>query len=99
MCEIDAGLIARADRVFVDSRSAVLAEAGDFIQPIGAGIFGAARIDGELGEVLDGRLPGRRDRGEISLFKSVGFAALDLTAARAIYEKAKAAGVGRELAL
>lgn len=97
--ELDEALILGADRVFIDNREAVLAEAGDFAIPMGKGVFGGERIAGELGEVIAGRVPGRRSASEITVFKSVGFAALDVVAARAILDAAEKAGVGSRIDL
>lgn len=78
--ESDDEAVARA-RVFVDTRTGVLAEAGDLLQPIAAGRFTADRIAGELADLCTGRVRGRRDGEEITLFKSVGTALEDLAAA------------------
>jgi alanine dehydrogenase len=61
MCEISGRTVARA-RLFVDSRSASLEEAGDLIQPIRAGLFDESHIHAELGEVILGRKSGREHK-------------------------------------
>ena len=99
MQELDEVLLARADRVFVDNREAVLAEAGDLIVPMRQGCFGEERLAGELGQLILGQVPGRGDREEITVMKTVGFAALDVVAGHRILEKARAAGVGRPVSL
>ena len=43
-----------------------------------------------IGSVLSGRHPGRRDAGEITVFKSTGHAALDVAAARVVRDAAVA---------
>jgi thiomorpholine-carboxylate dehydrogenase len=59
--------------VFVDSREAALRESGDVI---------AARSEvTEIGAVVAGVAPGRRNAQEITLFKSVGVAVEDVAAA------------------
>lgn len=98
MREIPVELLRRAGRIFVDNREAVLAEAGDFIIPMGEGLFASDRIAGELGELILGRVKGRTSEGEITVMKTVGFATLDVVAAAAIVEKARAAGIGTEVA-
>ena len=56
--EMDAALVARAD-LYVDSREAALAEAGDIVLAIRDGAIDASHIKGELGEVVTGgRLAG-----------------------------------------
>ena len=48
---------------------------------IAAGRWSADRICGDLHELASGAKPGRGDAAEITLFKSVGAAIEDLTAA------------------
>jgi len=57
-----------------------------------AGIDPATGTD--LGEILLGSSPGRRDDEEISLFKSMGHAIEDLAAANLVYARAKLQGRG-----
>lgn len=67
--------------VFVDTYAGALAEAGDLLQPIAAGRFTKEAVRGDLHELASGAKPGRRDGGEITLFKSVGAGVEDLAAA------------------
>jgi thiomorpholine-carboxylate dehydrogenase len=70
--ELDDDLVTTA-RLFVDSREAALRESGDVI---------AAKSEvTEIGAVVSGAAPGRRNAEEITLFKSVGVAVEDVTAA------------------
>ena len=71
-------------RIFVDTFEGALAEAGDLIDPIGRGIIGRERVEGELADLVSARVPGRRTLEEITLFKSVGTALEDLAAAQLI---------------
>lgn len=82
--------------VFVDTREGALAEAGDLLIPIAEGQFDAARVEGELGEVVAGTVPGRASRGSdaVTVYKSVGAAFLDAATARMVVERARAAGLG-----
>jgi ornithine cyclodeaminase/alanine dehydrogenase-like protein (mu-crystallin family) len=80
MRESDDETVLRAS-VFVDTRAGALAEAGDILQPMAAGLMTAEAIRGDLHELTSGARPGRRDDAEITLFKSVGAALEDLTAA------------------
>jgi len=92
--EMDTALV-RDARVFVDSRAGALAEAGDLVIPIKEGAIDASHIAGELGDVFGKRLAGRRDAGEITIFKSLGMAVEDVAAARLAYERASERGLGR----
>jgi ornithine cyclodeaminase len=98
MQEIDPATVARA-RIFVDSRRAALAEAGDLIQPIRQGLISEADIFAELGEVVAGTRPGRTGAAQITLFKSVGLAVQDAVAAGAILRRAEAEGLGNVIEL
>ncbi|HEY5983592.1 MAG TPA: hypothetical protein VIU38_08965 [Anaerolineales bacterium] len=96
MQEIPGETAARA-RIYVDSRTAALAETGDLIQPIRAGMFTESHIEAELGEVLLGRKDGRLAANDITLFKSVGIAVQDAVAASIAISNARRLGIGHEV--
>jgi alanine dehydrogenase len=96
--EMETALVRRA-RVFVDSRTGALAEAGDLVLPIREGAFDAGHIAGELGELAAGTVEGRRSSGEITVFKSLGMAVEDVAAAHLAYVRATERGLGRGVAL
>jgi len=77
--EADDDVVRRA-RIFVDTFEGALAEAGDLIDPIARGVIDRERIEGELADLVKGRIAGRRTAEEITLFKSVGTALEDLAA-------------------
>lgn len=93
MQEVPAETLQRA-RIFVDSRAAVMEEAGDLIQPIRAGIFDESHIAGELGEVVSGAIAGRQSEVEITYFKSVGVAVQDAVAAQVALNHARQMNLG-----
>lgn len=66
--------------VFVDSRAGALQESGDIL-------LSGAKIYAELGQVLAGDIPARAD--ETTIFKSLGMAVEDISAAMLVYESAK----------
>lgn len=96
--EMDTELVARA-RVFVDSRTGALAEAGDIVLPIKEGAIGEDHIAGELGEVVLGRVAGRTSPDDVTIFKSLGMAVEDVAAAHLAYVKAAERGLGRGFVL
>jgi ornithine cyclodeaminase len=96
--EMDTALV-RDARVFVDSRTGALAEAGDLVIPIGEGAIDASHIAGELGDVFGKRIPGRRSAAEITVFKSLGMAVEDVAAAHLAFERASERGLGRGFVL
>ncbi|MGE0811697.1 MAG: ornithine cyclodeaminase family protein [Vicinamibacterales bacterium] len=96
--EMAPALVARG-RVFVDSKAAALVEAGDVVQGIREGRFTDAHVAGELGQVVAGRLAGRQDAGQVTIFKSLGMAVEDVVAADLAYRRAVVTGAGTELVL
>ena len=87
MRELDAQTVARS-KVVCDSVEACKAEAGDFIIPVAAGEWSWDKVHGSLGDVITGKIPGRRSADEITLFKSVGLAVQDVSTALHVYKKA-----------
>ena len=85
MRETDDRTIERA-RIFVDTREGALAEAGDIIAPIRAGLIDESDIAGDLFDLTQGERAGRRYHDQITLFKSVGTALEDLAAAQFAYQ-------------
>jgi len=95
--EMDPALVARA-RLFVDSRGAALVESGDVVLGIQEGRFGPDHIVAELGQLVTGAA-GRRSDSEVTIFKSLGLAVEDVTAAQLAYRRAVERGIGQELTL
>jgi len=85
MREADDVAVARA-RIVVDTYAGALAEAGDLVQPIEAGVIAREQVVAELAELLRGEKRGRLAPTDITLFKSVGTALEDLAAARLVVE-------------
>lgn len=96
--ELDTDAVRRA-RLFVDARESAHQEAGDFLIPLAEGAISEDHIAGELGEVVIGRVPGRRAPEEITLFESLGLGIEDLAAARAVHARAEAEERGALLEL
>ena len=97
--EIDTATVA-ASALFCDSRESVRNEAGEFQLAVREGaITGEEHIRAELGEVLAGSAPGRRDDGELTLFRSLGIGVEDLAAAEIAVAAARAQGLGTEVEL
>ena len=75
--EVDDDLVVRA-RYFADSRVNALAQGTEFRRALESGRIDETHICGEIGEVLAGRIEGRRSRSEITAYKSLGSVAQDL---------------------
>ena len=83
--------------VFVDSREACLAEAGDLVMAIAEGHLDVAVRPAEIGEVLAGSRPGRVDDADLTIFKSVGNAVQELAVAGLILEEARRLDLGTDV--
>lgn len=57
-------------------------------------MIGDDHIRGEIGEILLGKVQGRSNPNEITLFKSLGLAVEDLAAAHYVYTQALSRNVG-----
>lgn len=95
MRELDP-LTVRKSRIVCDLTSACRAEAGDLIIPAEAGEWSWDQVAGDLGDVINGKVPGRTARDELTLFKSVGLAVQDMSAARVVFDEAVKRGIGTE---
>jgi ornithine cyclodeaminase/alanine dehydrogenase-like protein (mu-crystallin family) len=98
MREVSGATVARA-RVVVDQRAAAWAEAGELILARAEGLLDEQQVVAELGEVVAGRVPGRTSAEEITFFKSVGNAVQDVAVAALAYARARALGLGTDVAL
>jgi alanine dehydrogenase len=96
--EIPEETIQRA-RLFVDSREACWAEAGDLIIPRSKGLISEGDIHAELGELVSGTKQGRSNDEEITFFKSVGNAVQDVAVAGKVLEEAARLGLGTEVVI
>uniref|UniRef100_A0A5B7BMM1 Uncharacterized protein n=1 Tax=Davidia involucrata TaxID=16924 RepID=A0A5B7BMM1_DAVIN len=72
-------------RVFVDNEAA-LVEAGELVGAFERGVISPDEIVGNLVELIKGEKVGRRDSSEITVFKSVGSAIVDILSAQLLYE-------------
>jgi ornithine cyclodeaminase/alanine dehydrogenase len=94
--ELDTTTVVRSKFV-ADLREANLAEAGDILIPIREGAVTEDHIHASLGEILTGAKPGRESDDEITVFKSCGLAVQDVATARAVFDAARARGIGTEV--
>lgn len=91
--EIDNEAVTRS-RYFTDDRASALVQAGELKRAREAGLVGEDHIKGEIGEVLTGKVEGRRSDEDITLFKSLGMATEDLLACGWILDEAQRQGLG-----
>jgi ornithine cyclodeaminase len=84
--EIDNNLVVRS-RFIVDSREGILHQGSEFLRAKQAGLIGDDHIVAEIGEVLAGKIEGRRSPEEITVYKSLGHIVQDLATAWALYSR------------
>ena len=94
--EVDDATLNRAERIFVDSIEQARDEAGDMASAVDRGIFQWSQVM-ELRHAVAGTVSGRDNRDQVVYAKLMGTGVADVTAAKLVYEKAKAAGVGLEM--
>ena len=97
MQEIEAETVARADKVVTDVSSETWRVAGDLLKALDKGRISRERIDAELGRIVTGEAPGRERQTGITLYESVGFGALDIALAGALYLRAEEERFGLEV--
>lgn len=98
MREIDQQMVTKSS-LFIDYRASAFAQARDIIEALESGAITKDHIIGEIGEVLAGRVRGRVNAQEITLYRSMGIAAQDLTCAHFVAEQAKAQGIGQTVSI
>jgi len=84
--ESDDALVQKS-RIFVDTRTGALAEAGDLIIPMNKGLISEEDVAADLFDLTQGERDGRRFYEQITLFKNCGSAIEDLVAARLAYQR------------
>lgn len=89
--ECDTDLVVKSS-VYVDLMESVRNEGGDIMIPVEEGAIDETHIIGELGELLQGKIPGRQDDRQVTLYQSHGINAQDMFAAKHIHAKAQEAG-------
>ena len=94
--EIDETAVKRSNIIVVESKEQSKIEAGELLPLIEKGRLQWEGIH-ELGEVVSGKIKGRKKDEDITLFKSLGIAIEDIAVAAHIYELAKAKGIGQKL--
>jgi alanine dehydrogenase len=96
--EVDEAAVRRASLVVVDSRAQARLECGDLVGPVERGVLEWDQLV-ELADVVAGRVGGRADAEEITLFESQGLGLEDVTVAMRIYERARSQGIGEDVEL
>lgn len=94
MRELPPVLMSRAGAVVVDTRDGVVSRAGEVVTAIAEGVLREEAIR-ELGDVLVHGLGGSNTAGAPTVFKSCGFAALDVAIGAAVLRRAEEQELGQ----
>lgn len=96
--EVEYDVIRKADRVVVDFWETIKHRMASSIALMAAeGLFPDERISAEIGEIVNGKKPGRTSDDEIIYFNAVGAGILDLAITTRCYRNALASGDGKML--
>lgn len=85
--EIDPELF-RGARIFTDDKKQCI-QVGETEIPVKKGVISESDIAGEIGDILSGKILGRTDSSQITIFDATGMAMLDLATAKLALESAK----------
>ena len=96
--ELDPQIVARADKVVVDSLSQCR-RIGEIQHALAQNLITEKIVHAEIGQILTGEKRGRESDKEITLFDATGLAAQDIAAAHVVYEQAKEKGLGQVINL
>ena len=94
--EVDADAVLRAALTVTDHVEQAKVEAAELRDLVAAGRLAWSDVR-ELGDLVTGKVAGRRSPADITLFKSLGIALEDVAFGELVYRRALAAGAGRPL--
>jgi ornithine cyclodeaminase/alanine dehydrogenase-like protein (mu-crystallin family) len=94
--ETDVEVFRCTNLVTVDCKEQAKLEAGDFVEPLKAGVLRWSDVY-DFAPVLVGKYPGRESPRDVTVFKSLGLGIEDIALAVRVVELAKQQGLGREL--
>jgi len=76
--------VMRRSKIYVDTLEMAPKEAGDLVIPLASAVISSKDIRGDLFDLCAGKVSGRKNNDEITVFKSVGHALEDLVAAQLV---------------
>ena len=86
--EVD-GETLRGSKIYTEVDEFAWAEAGDILLAMQEGAIDHSNVIGEIGEVIDGKLPGRMNAADTTVYKNLGNTAQDLAAAFYVYNRSR----------
>lgn len=97
MIELPTELINKDNKIYFDTNDGVLSEAGDILLPLDNELITKNDFKGELGDLVLNPAIGRENNNEITIFKSVGTAVLDIACGYEIISKAQELNLGTKV--
>jgi ornithine cyclodeaminase len=98
--EEEEAVVTHSDKIVVDDWEAVLHRETPILAKMYlSGELTEANIHASLGEIVQGKKPGRQSDEERIFFAPIGMAMEDVAVAYEVYRRAKARGIGRRLPL
>ncbi|MPZ31491.1 MAG: hypothetical protein GEV13_10925 [Rhodospirillales bacterium] len=94
--EIDSRIALAADRIYVDNWE-TCRQRGNLAPVIQSGALTRADVDGEVADLVAGKLPGRTATDDMVVIALVGIGALDIALGAALLEQARLRNVGTQL--
>jgi ornithine cyclodeaminase len=94
--ELDVAVLQRADVIIADKLDQCAA-AGEIHHALAAGVITLDRVQGELGELITGKIPGRTDPGQITVADLTGLEVQNTAIATLALEKALFLGLGQRV--
>ena len=76
---------ARRSVIFVDRRESAFHGVGDILSPIASGAIKESDVQGDLYDLVPGKIAGRRSPADITFFKNAGGGHLDLMTCEVVY--------------
>jgi ornithine cyclodeaminase/alanine dehydrogenase-like protein (mu-crystallin family) len=94
--ELDGETVLRAAVKITDQLDQAKMESGEFRDLVASNKLDWSDVR-ELGELVTGKIRGRTSPSELTLFKSLGIALEDVAFGELVYQRARAAGVGKPM--
>jgi ectoine utilization protein EutC len=94
--ELDPQILAKPNRVFADSIEQCV-KLGEIHHAVKNDLLKREDIDGELGQIISGAIPGRQSADEITVCDLTGVGVQDAFIAALAFEKADASNAGQDL--
>ncbi|SEM43461.1 ornithine cyclodeaminase [Paenisporosarcina quisquiliarum] len=92
--EIESEILSRAS-IYVDDMEHCV-QVGEIELPLKQGIITESNISGEIGDLILGKIKGRSNDEEVTVFDATGMALLDLYTAKIALQAAEEKGLGRK---